>query len=49
MSNPVVEVLFLLAFWAPPVTVVVCALLLFVKEPSPQPSKAQLPAVAVMH
>ena len=38
MSNAVVEGLFLLAFWAPPLTVVAGAVLLLVKIPSGQPS-----------
>ena len=43
MSNVVVEGLFLLAFWAPPLTVVAGALLLLVETPARQslPLRAQ--------
>jgi hypothetical protein len=40
MSNVVIEGLFLLAFWAPPLTVVACALLLLVNAPSAHRSSA---------
>jgi hypothetical protein len=40
MSNQIVEGLFLLAFWAPPLTVLACALLLL----APDSSSRRLPA-----
>ena len=49
MPNAVVEGLFLLAFWAPPLTVVVCALALLVKMPSEQRSNAPSHAKPLTH
>jgi hypothetical protein len=40
MSNTVVEGLFLLACWLPPMTVFACALLLLVKAPPARQSSA---------
>jgi hypothetical protein len=40
MSNVIIEGLFLLAFWAPPLTVVACVLALLINAPSAQRSSA---------
>ena len=49
MSSALVEGLFLLAFWAPPATVVACALLLLVKAPAARRSQARVHAPALLH
>jgi hypothetical protein len=49
MSNALVEGLFLLAFWAPPATVVACALLLLVKAPAARRAPARAHAPAILH
>jgi hypothetical protein len=49
MSNTVVEGLFLLAFWAPPLVVVVGALSLIVRVPALRPSRATASAARLAH
>ena len=49
MSNAVVEGLFLLAFWAPPLTVVAGAMLLMIKAPAQKASVVRIQPVLVAH
>lgn len=49
MPNAVVEGLFLLAFWAPPLVVVLGALSLIVKAPSPQGSRVSVHRAPLTH
>ena len=49
MSNAVVEGLFLLAFWAPPLAVLAGALLLVIKAPAQKGSDVRTRAVLVAH
>ncbi len=49
MSNAVAEGLFLLAFWAPPLAVVIGALALLVEMPSPRRSGARAHTEPLTH
>ena len=49
MSNQLVEGLFLLAFWAPPLAVLAGALLLLAPNPAEQRSHARPHAVPMTH
>ena len=49
MPNAVVEGLFLLAFWAPPLVVVLGALSLIVKAPPPQRSRVSVHSAPLTH
>ena len=49
MTNGVVEGLFLLAFWAPPLAVVAGALMLLVNVPSPRRSRGRAHAPRLAH
>ncbi len=49
MPNAVVEGLFLLAFWAPPLVVVLGALSLIVKAPSPRRSSVSVHSAPLTH
>jgi hypothetical protein len=49
MPNALVEGFFLLAFWAPPLAVVVGALALLVKTPAPHRSSARVHTAALTH
>jgi hypothetical protein len=49
MSNAVVEGLFLLAFWAPPLAVAAGALALLVKTPATSRSGARIHTTALTH
>ena len=49
MPNAVVEGLFLLGFWAPPLAVVACALSLILKAPAPRRSNVPVHARPLTH
>jgi len=49
MTNGIVEGLFLLAFWAPPLAVVAGALTLLVRIPAPRGATRPAPAPRLAH
>jgi len=49
MPNAIVEAVFVLGLWVPPVVVAVCALMLFVKAPSADRSHAPARAARLAH
>ena len=49
MSNQLVEGLFLIAFWAPPLAILAGALLLLAPTPAERPSRAPSHAAPLTH